>query len=442
MNYKSVKIIFISYLLAIFLGALFLKQPLFCNVDISFIDALFTSTSATCVTGLIVKNTETDFTIYGQILIALLIQIGGFGYMALVTLLAIVIGKKLNFESRMLVKENFDYPTAAGVFKFLRRVFLFVLAIEVIGAILLGIRFSFDMGIYEALWAAIFHSISAFNNAGFSTFEVGLTGYRGDLVVNIVVCLLIILGSVGFFVLIELKNYNRSIVKRLSVHTKIVLLGTAVLLLSGFLVVLSFEWSNPKTLGELPIFEKLLASFFASVNYRTSGFNTIDIGGMKDVTLFFSTLFMMIGGAPGGTAGGIKITTVFVLLFVAYYAIKNSDEPAIFRRTISGETISKALSIIVFSTFYIWASLIIISEIESVPFIKILFEVVSAFATVGLSTGDGGALSASALFGDVSKIVIILLMFVGRVGVLAFTLVLIGKGKQRKIKYPEGKILL
>ncbi len=442
MNYKSVKIIFLSYIAVILVGSFLLMGKAFTVGNIDFIDALFTSTSATCVTGLIVKNTEYDFTLYGQVVIALLIQIGGFGYMSLVTLLAVVIGKKLHFESRLLIKENFDYPTVAGVFRFLKRVFLFVFVIELFGAGVLSVRFAMDMPLFDAFWAGIFHSVSAFNNAGFSIFQEGLSGYRGDLVVNLTICTLVILGGLGFFVLIELKNYKKMLVKRLSTHTKIVLVGTLFLLFFGMLTVLSFEWSNPKTLGELGIYEKALASFFASVNYRTSGFNTIDIGGMKDTTLFFSTLFMIVGGAPGSTAGGLKVTTVFVLLFAAYYSVKNSGEPIIFGRRIPNDTILKALSILVFSTFYVWISLVIISEIENVPFLKILFEVVSAFATVGLSTGDGGLLSASALFSSASKIVIILLMFVGRVGVLAFTLVALGKSSHRKIKYPEGKILL
>jgi len=442
MNYKSIKIIFISYFAVIAIGTILLKLPVATVGGIEFIDALFTSTSATCVTGLIVKNTEFDFTLFGQIVIALLIQIGGFGYMSLVTLLAMMIGKRLEFQDRMIIKENLDYPTTAGVLRFLRKVFKYVLLIEALGAALLFVRFSFDYEFGKSIWLAVFHSISAFNNAGFSLFEIGLSGYRGDIFINLIISVLIIAGGLGFFVLIETRNYIKHKNRFLSVHTKLVLIGTAFLLLAGILMVLTFEWNNKATLGELSVFDKLLASFFASVNYRTSGFNTIDIGGMKDVTLFFSTLFMVIGGAPGSTAGGIKITTVFVLLIAAYYSLKNSGEPIVFKKTISSETTNKALAIVMFSSIYIWLSLIIISEVEDLPFAKILFEVASAFATVGLSTGDGGVLSASALFGELSKVVIILLMFVGRVGVLAFTLVLVGKSVQRKIKYPEGKILL
>lgn len=442
MNYKSIKIIFLSYFAVIAIGTILLKLPIATVNQIEFIDALFTSTSATCVTGLIVKNTEFDFTLFGQIVIALLIQIGGFGYMSLVIILAMMIGKRLEFQDRMIIKENFDYPTTAGVLRFLRKVFKYVLLIEALGAALLFVRFSFDYEVAQAIWLAVFHSISAFNNAGFSLFEIGLSGYRGDIFVNLVICALIIVGGLGFFVLLETREYIKHQNRFLSVHSKIVLVGTLFLLVAGILMVLTFEWNNKVTLGELSVFDKLLASFFASVNYRTSGFNTIDIGGMKDVTLFFSTLFMVIGGAPGSTAGGIKITTVFVLLIAAYYSIKNSGEPIIFKRAISNETTNKALAIVMFSSMYIWLSLIVISEVEDLPFSKILFEVASAFATVGLSTGDGGVLSASALFSDLSKVVIILLMFVGRVGVLAFTLVLVGKSVRRKIKYPEGKILL
>lgn len=442
MNYKSIKIIFLSYFAVILVGMLLLRLPAATTGGITLIDALFTSTSATCVTGLIVKDTQFDFTFFGQTVIALLIQIGGFGYMSLVTLLAMIVGRRLEFQDRMIVKENFDYPTTAGVVRFLRQVFIFVVVIEMIGALLLSVRFSFDYSLKHALWLGVFHSISAFNNAGFSLFDTGLVAYRGDFFINLIICVLIVMGGLGFFVLVELKNKYRHKNAVLSLHTKVVLWGTLFLIVAGAFMVLSFEWRNPKTLGDLGFFEKLLVSVFTSINYRTSGFNTIDISGMKDTTLFFSTLFMIIGGAPGSTAGGIKITTVFVLMLGAYYSLKNSGEPVVFKKTITADTSMKALAIVMFSSAYIWLSLMVISEAENLHFLKILFEVTSAFGTVGLSTGDGGVLSASALFGNLSKVVIILLMFMGRVGVLAFTLVLVGKSTQRKVKYPEGKILL
>jgi trk system potassium uptake protein TrkH len=442
MHHKSIRIIFLSYLFVIFTGTALLKLPVATTQGLSLVDALFTATSATCVTGLIVKNTQYDFTLTGQIVIAAMIQIGGFGYMSLVTLLALIVGHKLEFQDRMILKENFNYPTAAGVIRFMQKVFLFVLLIESIGAGLLTARFAADFPLDEALWLGIFHSVSAFNNAGFSIFETGLAPYVGDVTVNLVICTLVVLGGLGFFVLIEVWNRYRRPARTLSMHTKIVLIGTAFLIGTGMMMVFSFEWDNPATLARLGWSERLLGTFFTSINYRTSGFNTIDIGGMEDVTLFFSTLYMMIGGAPGSTAGGIKITTAFVLLLAAYASVRNIPEPSIFKRRVTNETTSKALAILIFSSVYIWLSLVIITETESVAFIKILFEVVSAFATVGLSTGNGGVLSASALFSDVNKVVIILLMLMGRVGVLAFTIVLVGKGMQKRIKYPEGSILL
>lgn len=442
MNTRSIKIIFISYIAVISIGTMLLKLPISTTAPISWINALFTSTSATCVTGLIVQNTQYDFTLFGQIIIALLIQIGGFGYMSLVLLLAILIGKRLDFQDRMIVKENFDYPTVQGVIKFLIRVFKYVLVIELIGAMLLFSRFVFEYETTYAIWMSIFHSISAFNNAGFSLLETGLTPFRSDIAINLVITALVILGGVGYYVLIDLREVYKHKHKSLSLHSKIVVIGTIFLLISGVLMVLSLEWNNPKTLGELSFFEKLLSSWFTSVNYRTSGFNTLDIGSFKDSTLFFSTLFMVIGGAPGGTAGGVKITTVFVLILAAYFAIKNSKDVYIYKKSISSSTVFKALSIVMISSFYIWLSLIVVVENENLDFSKILFEVTSAFGTVGLSTGDGGSLSASALFGDVSKVVIILLMLMGRVGVLAFTIALIGAKSKNKIKYPEGKVLL
>ncbi|NWF66281.1 MAG: potassium transporter [Campylobacterales bacterium] len=441
MNNSIIKNLVLGYAVFTIIGALLLMAPFSRNVDISFIDALFTATSASCVTGLIVQNTQYDFTFIGQIILAILIQVGGIGYMAFGLFFLMMLRKKLAYKERMFLKESLDYPSMSGIVRFLKMVFITVFLIEIIGAIILLIRFSFDMDTTTALWHGIFHSISAFNNAGFSIFEDNLMRYKTDLTVNLTICLLIILGGVGYFVLLEMYYLKKNRFAYLSMHTKIVLYTTLFLIVFGFLMVLSFEYSNPKTLSELDFFDKLLVTLFLSVNYRTAGFNTIDLSTLSDSTLYFSNMLMLIGGAPGGTAGGIKVTVFFIIVITVWFSLKN-ETPHIFKRTIPQDVINKSFTILIIGIFYITLSSFIIAENEKLPFINILFEVTSAFATVGLSVGNGGVLSLSALFSDVSKIVVILLMFVGRLGVLIFTLSVIGKNDEKRFKYPEGRVII
>jgi trk system potassium uptake protein TrkH len=253
---------------------------------------------------------------------------------------------------------------------------------------------------------------------------------------------LVILGGLGFFVLLEMYE-NKRLSKRFTIHTRIMMYGTLFLILFGMLLFLSIEWNNPKTFGELSLYEKILNAFFLSVNFRTSGFNSIDIAGLKDSSLFFSTIFMMIGGGQGSTAGGIKITTAAVLIITVLFILKNSNqEPNIFQRTIDQKIINKALAIILFASFLVLLATLLLVETQELPFIKILFEVVSAFATVGVSVGNGDILSFSQQFDSFGKTVIIVLMLAGRIGVFAFGVVLIGKAKTKHFKYPKGRILI
>ena len=236
---------------------------------------------------------------------------------------------------------------------------------------------------------------------------------------------------------------NRKFSKRITIHTRIVVLGTIFLILFGMFLFLSIEWNNPKTFGQLDFFEKILNSFFLSVNFRTSGFNSIDLSYLKDSSLFFSTIFMMIGAGQGGTAGGMKITTVAILIISVIYILKDSNQqPNIFKRTIEQKVINKALAIIISSSFFVLCAILLLVETQNLPFIKILFEVVSAFGTVGVSTGNGDILSFSAQFDNFGKSLIIVLMIAGRLGVFAFGLILIGKAKTRHFKYPVGRIII
>ena len=441
MEHKYVKSIFLGYILIIFTGAIILSLPI-CRIgELKFIDALFTAASATCVTGLIVTSTSENFTFLGEFVILTLIQIGGIGYMSLVIIFFLFVKQKLNIDEKRAMKQSLDLPTL-HVGGFLKKILLFVLLIELIGAIILTTQFLDKFEFLDALWFGIFHSISAFNNAGFSLFTDSLMSYQSDTISILTICFLVILGGLGYFVLIEIYE-NKKFSKRFTIHTRIMLYGTIILILLGMFLFLSIEWNNPKTFGELPFYEKIINAFFLSVNFRTSGFNSIDIASLKDSSLFFSTLFMMTGAGQGSTAGGMKITTVAILIITVFFILKGSNqEPNIFKRTIEQKIINKALVIIIFSSFLVLFATLVLVETQNLPFIKILFEVVSAFGTVGVSTGNGDILSFSEQFDSFGKSIIIVLMIAGRLGVFAFGLILVGKAKTTHFKYPVGRIII
>jgi trk system potassium uptake protein TrkH len=441
MQHKYVKSIFLGYIVVIFLGGLFLSLPI-CHIgELKFIDAIFTAASATCVTGLIVTSTSENFTFLGELAILTLIQIGGIGYMSLVIIFFLFIRHKLNIDEKRAMKQSLDLPTL-HVGAFTKRILSVVLVIELIGAIILTLQFTDKYEFLDALWFGIFHSISAFNNAGFSLFTDSLMSYQSDTISLFTISLLVVLGGLGYFVLIEIYE-NKKFSKRFTIHTRIMLYGTVILIVSGMILFLSIEWNNPKTFGELSFYDKILNSFFLSINFRTSGFNSIDIGSLKDSSLFFSTLFMMTGAGQGSTAGGMKITTVAILIITVIYILKESNQqPSIFKRTIDQKLINKALAIIISSSFFVLFAILLLVETQNFPFVRILFEVVSAFGTVGVSTGNGDILSFSAQFDTFGKSIIIIMMLAGRLGVFAFGLILVGKAKTTHFKYPVGRIII
>lgn len=419
-----------------------LSLPFAHNGELRFVDAVFTATSAVCVTGLIVKDTPVDFTPFGHVVILSLIQIGGLGYMTAVTFMAVVRKQKIGHRDRLILKESLNHPGMDGLVRFLKIVFASIIIIEAVGMLILTLRFWVDMPFGKAVWFGTFHSISAFNNAGFSLFSDNMMSFRGDFVINMAIPLLVILGGLGYIVLLEIYNFRRDRLLRISTHTKIVLWMSGILILIGMILLLSLEWNNPKSFGGLDTYEKILAAWFASVNYRTAGFNSIDFSTLTDSNLFFSTFFMMTGGSPGGTAGGIKTTAVALALIGVWYTLRGDTNAHIFRRSIAQYQINKAYAVIFVASFYVVMTTIILSEVEHLPFLRILFETTSAFGTVGVSTGDGGVLSYSALFSDWGKINIIVLMLMGRVGVFAFTIIIVGKAVESRIKYAEGKVII
>lgn len=439
---RTVRFLFSGYVIIAIVGAFLLKLDGVCKTPISFVDALFTATSAVSMTGLIVKNTALDFTFAGQAIILFLIQIGGLGYMGLGVFIYVLIRKKIGFSEKNMLKESLIYPHMDGVIDFLKKILCFVFVAEFVGGVLLSLRFALIMDFDEALWSGFFHAISAFNNGGFSTFEMGIIAYRGDVWVNFIITSLVFIGGIGYFVLLELYLFQQKRLANLSVHTKLVLTSTVILVVCATLVIFLFEYANEKSLGGLSLLDKILSSYFTAINYRTSGFNSLDLGTFKDASLFFGSLFMVIGGGPGGTSGGIKVTTAAVLLIYTYWVIKNG-RVRIFHHEIPEEIIKRAFVIAVGSMSYVIVCVVILSLLEEdFRFISILFETTSAFATVGFSVGDGGTLSLSALFDNDAKLVIIILMISGRIGIFAFLMAIFTKEKEKYLKYPEGKVYL
>jgi trk system potassium uptake protein TrkH len=439
---KEIRLIIFTFLAVIFTGAFTLMLPFATTKPISFIDALYTATSATCVTGLIVKDTPIDFTGFGQVVILFMIQIGGLGYMTIATFMAIMLRKKLSHRDQMILKTSLNYDTFSGVVRFLKNVFKMVLAIELIGAIILAVRFYMDMPFAKAIWYGIFHSVSFFNNAGFSLFSNSLMDYKFDIIVNFTATTLIIVGGIGYFVILELYYFRKKQLTRISTHTKLTITTTLALIAASLGLFLTLEWENTKSIGNFDVWQKIMTGYFYAINLRTAGANTIDISALSDSTLFLSTIFMVVGGGAGGTAGGIKVTTFAVIVIATIHAIKGHSQASVFKRTIPQTVVTQSLTMLIVASFYILMVTVLLSETQNAAFIKILYEVASAFGTVGVSTGNGGAESLSANFDDFGKFLIIVMMIAGRIGVLAFTLVFIGKIEEKRYQYAEGRVII
>ena len=431
----------LGFLSIIALGTVLLMMPFSTVSSISAVDAVFTSTSAVCVTGLIVKDTPRDFTLAGQIIIMLLIQLGGLGYMTSATIISLVIGKKIGLGERLIMKEALNMLNLEGIVRFTKAVLFMTLLFECAGTVFLSFRFMDDHALPEAVYYGLFHSISAFNNAGFSLFSDNLMHYRGDLVVNAVIAILIVVGGIGFIVVSDLYNYWQKKVFRVSLHTRIVLLTTAFLILAGMLLIYFFEHANPDTFQNLPLREKVLAACFASISPRTAGFNTIDYSSMKIETLFLTIILMFIGASPGGTGGGVK-TTIFAVVLASMISITRSmKDTVIFKRRIPMETVSKSHLLVVLGLFFVIIMSLIVIRLEDTTYLRSMFEVTSAFGTVGLSVGDGGSRSLSALFSPLGKLLISFAMFAGRLGPLTLVIAVISK-KEETFRYPEGNVVI
>ena len=444
-NWTPPQILAGGFFAVILFGAILLALPFAASkgVSIGFVDALFTSVSSVCVTGLIVKDTPVDFSLFGQIVIMILVQIGGLGYMTSASVIYLIIGKRIGLAERLILRENLNVLTLEGVVRFTRGVLLITLVIEGIAATVLFLRFSSDFPLLKALYLGVFHSISSFNNAGFALFSDNLMGYRGDIIVNIVIMANIILGGIGFIIFSDLYRYWKGEIQNLGLHTKLTLTATVLLIVGGALLLYIFESSgSTAAMQGFTLKDKILASFFHSVSARTAGFNTINIGAMANDSLFLLIVLMVIGASPGGTGGGIKTTTFSIMMVALLAAVLGRQDTTIFKRRISVEMIAKAFLLTTMVTIIIITSTTVLLLSENKGFIQTLFEVASAFGTVGLSTGDGGVLSLAGIFSDVGKIIISLTMYAGRLGPLLLSIAIMRGVSTQRYRYPEGKILI
>ncbi|MDF2962223.1 MAG: V-type sodium synthase subunit [Paenibacillus sp.] len=436
------QILVLGFAAIILVGATLLSLPIASatGAPLSFLNALFTATSATCVTGLVVVDTGTSFSMFGQIVIITLIQIGGLGFMTMATLFAFALKKRISLKERLILQEAMNQGSMEGIVRLIRKVIRYSLTIELIAAVIFSIRWSFDLGPAKGIYYGIWHAISFFNNAGFDLFGPvtgsfsSLTAYASDPIINIVSMGLIIMGGIGFIVISDLLEYKVN--KRLSLHSKVVLSATGFLIVFGAVVFFIFEFTNPKTLGSLSWPGKVLAAFFQSVTPRTAGANTIDIAGMRQASQFFTIILMFIGASPGSTGGGIKTTTFTTLVGAMIAMIRGKEDIVLFHYRLGKDRILKAITLTMIALFLVIFVAMVLSTTEDYPFLMILFEVTSAFGTVGLSMGLTSYLT------DIGKIMIVLMMFAGRLGPLTLAYALGPKAEKELYRYPEGKITI
>lgn len=439
----------LGFLAVITVGTLLLMLP-FSTTDAQFdwshlLVALFTATSAVCVTGHIVVDTATYFSSIGHLIIAGLIQIGGLGYMTATTFLLLLLGRRFGLKDKIALQQALDRTGLQGATQLLRSIIATTMIFEITGAFLLLLVFAPQYGLGYGLWLSIFHSVSAFNNAGFSLFSDNLVGYQSNLLINLVIPGLIVFGGIGYDVIFELYLLLRERLQGnrnpliLSLNFKVAVTTTIILLTLGTIAIFMVESRNPETLADKDLATQILASWFQSATARTAGFNTIDNGKLTTTALFLTIALMFIGGSPGGTAGGIKTTTLRVLTTCTKAVLQGKDEVILYERQIPLPMVIKAVGVLVGSVTVVLVMTVIMSLTDpKLEFIQILFEVVSGFGTVGLSTG----VTVLPTFSVFAKLVLIATMYIGRVGVLLLVSALLGDPKPSFVRYPEENLLV
>lgn len=437
-RFTASQILVVGFFLVILTGALLLNTSYAAanGEQIGFLDALFTSTSAVCVTGLVVVDTGTYWSVFGKVIIIALIQIGGLGFMTMATLASFLTGKRISIGERILLSESSGYSRISGVVRYTRSIIFITFTVELIGAFFLSTVFIPEYGIIKGIGYGIFHAISAFCNAGFDlmgSFE-SLVRYHSNIVLNITIMLLIVIGGFGFA---SLKNIyeNRFKFKKFNLHTKLVVTLTSVLIIFPAILFFLIEKNNMDTLGSMTFIDKIMASFFQVISPRTAGFNTVDLAKLSTSSKFLQVMLMIIGGSPGSTAGGLKTVTFAVIVLAVINQVKGNEKIEAFNRAINYDILNKALVILAWCIFLMSTGVMIICLTDSgFLFIDVLYEVASAYATVGSTLGITRSLS------EVGKIVIIFIMFSGRVGTLTILFAFFSKNKAKRYTYSKEDV--
>jgi trk system potassium uptake protein len=436
------RVLVIGFAAVIVVGALLLTLPIASKNGhaLRFLDALFTATSAVCVTGLVVVDTGTYFTGFGQSVIISLIQVGGLGFMTISTLAAILLGKRIGLKERILIQESFNQITLAGLVRLIRNVAITTLAFEFIGGLILSLRLLVDFPADRAFAFGFFHAVSAFCNAGFDLFGqvfgpyTSITHYAGDWTVTLTIGGLIVFGGLGFPVILELFKYRQT--KKLSLHSKLALRITVILIVVGTVMIFLIELTNGKTIGGLDYTGKFLGALFQSITPRTAGYNSLDTAQLRVGTWFIMIILMFIGASPSSTGGGIKTTTFGVLAATVGASIKGKEDVEMFERRIPQDLVNKAITITTIALAWVSIVTLVMSLVEPFVFIRLFFEVMSAFGTVGLTTGITPNLT------DISRSLLIITMFLGRVGPLTVMVALSKVNQPTAVRFIEERVMI
>jgi trk system potassium uptake protein TrkH len=426
----------LAFLTAVAIGTLLLCLPIARAGDGSapFITALFTAMSAVCVTGLVLVDTATYWSGFGEVVLLVMMQIGGFGIMTLASLLGLVVAGRLRLSDRLATQAETKVLGLGDVRRVLTRVAMIAICVELVLAIILGLRFHYGYGfdVGKSIWHGIFHAVAAFNSAGFALYHDSLERFVTDPVITVPIMIASIIGGIGFPVVVELvrRTFRPS---QWSIHTKITVFGTFVLLFVGFVAYVLIEWNNAKTLGGLSAPHKVQAAFFASAMPRSAGFNSIPIGDLRPETWAFTDILMFIGGGSAGTAGGIKVATFFLLAFVIWAEVRGEPDVSVFGRRIPTGTQRQALTVALLGVGAVAVGTISVLAVTDLPLDKVLFDVTSAFGTVGLSSGVTADLNTG------GQLIMVLLMFTGRVGTVTVATALALRSRTRRFHYPEER---
>lgn len=425
-------ILALGYLTTIVIGGLLLWLPVAHDGDLSGLDAFFTATSATTVTGLVVVDTGTTFTTFGETVLMVLMQVGGLGLMTFAVLTALVLGRKVGLRQRLVFGEAMSSMPMGSVVRLVRTLLVFTVAVELLGTLLLATVWVPERGLGEGLYLSAFHSISSFNNAGFGLLSDNLIGYAGSPMVNVAITALFITGGIGFTVIEDLRRTRRF--HDLALHTKLMLVGTLIVNVIAMIAILLLEYGNPNTIGNMNFGDKLWASWFQAVTPRTAGFNTLDTAAMTDSSLLLTILLMFIGAGSASTGSGIKLSTFIVIVLAVVSFVRGREETHVFERQIKHSVILRALAITAVSAMLVFTAMFALTVTEDAEFLALAFEATSAFGTVGLSVGTTPDLSTP------GRLIIMVLMFIGRIGPLTLAFVLATRTRPR-ISYPNGEVL-